>query len=98
MEDIFTIYKFGVKDAEEVALSENEPHIHDYEELLVGINGQLEHFIDFRTEIVDAPFVSFISEGKVHRLKPLLKDGKCNIWVIRFKSDFIAETIFQLYA
>lgn len=98
MEDIFTIYKFGVKDAEEVALSENEPHIHDYEELLVGINGQLEHFIDFRTEIVDAPFVSFISEGKVHRLKPLVKDGRCDIWVIRFNSDFITEIIFQLYA
>ena len=98
MDDIFTIYKFGIKDSEEVARSKNEPHIHDYEELLIGINGQLEHFIDFRSEIVDAPFVSFITAGKVHRLKPLFKDGKCDIWVIRFKSDFITETIFQLYA
>lgn len=97
-QEIFSIETFGVEDAKEVLNSENEAHCHDFEELLIGMEGQLEHFIDFRSEIVDAPYVSFITEGKVHRLKPLLKDGKCNIWVIRFKSDFIAETIFQLYA
>jgi AraC family transcriptional activator of pobA len=97
MDDIFTIYKFGVEDSRRVLQSANEPHLHDYEELLIGINGQLEHFIDYRSEIVDAPFVSFITEGKVHRLRPLEKDGKCDIWVIRFNSDFIADTIFRLY-
>jgi AraC family transcriptional activator of pobA len=60
--------------------------------------GQIDHFIDFRSEKIDAPYVSFITAGKVHRLKPLAKDGRCNIWVLRFKSDFIAETVFQLYS
>lgn len=98
MDDIFTIYHFGIEDSIRVLHSPNEPHVHDYEELLIGINGRLEHFIDYRSETVDAPFVSFITEGKVHRLKPLAKDEKCDIWVIRFNSDFITDTIFRLYA
>ncbi len=98
MDDFFNIYKFGIDDAKSVASEPNEPHIHDYEELLIGLEGQLDHFIDFRSETIDAPYVSFITAGKIHRLKPLLKDEHCNIWVIRFKSDFIAETSFQLYS
>lgn len=98
MEDFFNIYKFGLDDAKLVAKEPNEPHIHDYEELLIGLEGQLDHFIDFRSETIDAPYISFITAGKIHRLKPLSKDGCCNIWVIRFKSDFIAETSFQLYS
>ena len=98
MDDFFNIYKFGIDDAKSVASEPNEPHIHDYEELLIGLEGQLDHFIDFRSETIDAPYVSFITAGKIHRLKPLLKDELCNIWVIRFKSDFIAETSFQLYS
>lgn len=98
MEDFFNIYMFGVDDAKRVAGEPNEPHVHDYEELLIGLEGQLDHFIDFRSETIDAPYVSFITVGKIHRLKPLEKDGRCNIWVIRFKSDFITETSFQLYS
>jgi AraC family transcriptional activator of pobA len=98
MDEFFTIFKFGVEDAQRVAEEPNEPHVHDYEELLIGLEGQIDHFIDFRSEIIDAPYVSFITAGKVHRLKPLVKDGRCNIWVLRFKSDFIAETVFQLYS
>jgi AraC family transcriptional activator of pobA len=98
MEEFFKIFKFGVEDAKCVAEEPNDPHVHDYEELLIGLEGQIDHFIDFRSEIIDAPYVSFISAGKTHRLKPLVKDGRCNIWVLRFKTDFIAETAFQLYA
>ena len=98
MEDFFNIYMFGVDDAKRVTEEPNEPHVHDYEELLIGLEGQLDHFIDFRSETIDAPYVSFITAGKIHRLKPLEKDGRCNIWVIRFRSDFIAETSFQLYS
>lgn len=98
IDEIFSIEKFGIEDALAVLHSENEPHSHDFEELLIGIDGQLEHFIDFRSETVEAPFVSFVTAGKVHRLKPLPKENKCNIWVICFKSDFITDTVFQLYA
>lgn len=98
MEDFFNIYLFGVNDAKRVSEEPNEPHVHDYEELLIGLEGQLDHFIDFRSETIDAPYVSFITAGKIHRLKPLEREGHCNIWVLRFKSDFIAETSFQLYS
>ncbi|MBK6756086.1 MAG: AraC family transcriptional regulator [Flavobacteriales bacterium] len=76
----------------------NLPHHHDYEELIVAAQGSLEHFIDFRTEVMDAPFVSFVTKGKVHRVKPTMKDGACDMWVLRFKSEFIPETTFQLYS
>lgn len=93
----FKIYKFGVAEAEKVASQPNDPHVHEFEELLVGMEGELEHLIDFNSDIYRAPYVSFITKGKVHRVKPKLVDGKCSIWVIRFSSDFIPGTSFNLY-
>ncbi|HLV70261.1 MAG TPA: AraC family transcriptional regulator [Xanthomarina sp.] len=92
------VFKFGVEDAKKVANSSNEPHIHNFEEILIGKEGAIEHFIDFETTIVEAPYVCFITKGKVHRVKPILKNDKCDVWVIRFQSEFTAEVIFQLYA
>jgi AraC family transcriptional activator of pobA len=97
MIETFRIYTVEATDAERIGSSVNDPHYHEFEELIIGVEGQLEHFIDFNTTVFDAPFVSFVTKGKVHRVKPLLKDGKCKMWVIRFKSEFIAETTFQLY-
>lgn len=94
----FKIYCLSAKDAEEIAKTPNEPHLHTYEELLIGMSGTLEHFIDFRSTIIDAPYVSFVTKGKVHRARPGIKDGLCDIWVVRFMSEFIPETTFQLYA
>ncbi|MFZ4929410.1 hypothetical protein [Chryseobacterium sp. Mn2064] len=50
-----------------------------------------------KSQLIDAPFVSFIAQGKLHRVRPIIKDGKCDIWALRFKREFIAETVFQLY-
>ncbi|WHF51493.1 helix-turn-helix transcriptional regulator [Chryseobacterium gotjawalense] len=71
---------------------------HDFEELVIGIEGNTEHFIDYKTTALDAPFVSFITKGKLHRLLPTQKEGLCKWWVLRFKSEFIPETTFQLYS
>lgn len=98
MNETFTIFQLSAEDVERIQTSENKPHTHDYEELLIGVEGQLEHLIDFGSVKMDAPFVSFVTKGKVHRVVPYLKDGKCNIWGIRFKSEFIPETTFLLYA
>ena len=92
------IYKFGVEDAKKVVASKNEPHVHAYEEMLIGTEGAIEHFIDFESSIVNAPYLSFVTKGKVHRVKPILKKGKCDVWVIRFNSEFVPETTFQLYS
>lgn len=98
MIETFKIFQVNATEAKKINASENEPHHHDFEELIIGTEGQLEHFIDFKANVLNAPFVSFVTRGKVHRVKPLLKDEKCQMWAIRFKSEFIPETTFQLYS
>jgi AraC family transcriptional activator of pobA len=98
MNELFRIFKVDLEEVQRLSAGANPPHHHDYEELIVAAQGSLEHFIDFRTEVLDAPFVSFVTKGKVHRVKPAMKDGACDMWVLRFKSEFIPETTFQLYS
>lgn len=99
MNQLFYIYKLGEDAAKEIAESPYETmHKHDYEELLVGIEGALDHFIDFKSEKFSSPFISFVTKGKLHRAKPEISDGKCSIWVIQFRSEFIPQTTFHLYS
>lgn len=97
MKRFFKIYKVDEAEATKINASPDEPHHHDFEELIIGIEGQINHFIDFKTTILTAPFVSFVTKGKIHRALPQLKDGKCQMWVLRFKSEFIPEITFHLY-
>jgi AraC family transcriptional regulator, transcriptional activator of pobA len=94
----FYIFQVGPGEAKEIASAPDEPHIHDYEELLIGIEGEIEHFIDFRSDKLPAPFISFVTKGKLHRLVPTIYEGKFDVWAIRFRSEFIPETTFHLYA
>lgn len=94
----FRIFPVTEADLAKITDVPNAPHQHDFEELILGMEGQLEHFIDFKTECIEAPFASFVSKGKTHRVVPRAKNGKCRMWVLRFKSEFIPDTTFQLYA
>ncbi len=58
--DPFTIFYLLPEDARRIEASVNEPHLHDYEELLLGMEGQPEHFIDFKSTVFQAPYVSFM--------------------------------------
>ncbi len=98
MKKLFHIFKVDAEEAQRIAELPNEPHNHNFEELLIGLEGELEHFIDFKTSKIKAPFVSFVTRGKVHKVEPKPLDGKCDIWGIRFKSEFLPETTFQLYS
>ncbi len=98
MDSLFKIYNVDTTEASKISAHPDDPHMHDFEELIIGLEGQLEHFIDFKTTTIDAPLVSFVTKGKVHRAIPRLKNKKCNMWVLRFKSEFIPEITFQLYA
>lgn len=98
MREPIKLFKLTAADAQTILASTNEPHNHDYEELIFGLKGGLEHFIDFQSIKIEAPFVSFVTKGKVHRLKPVIVENEFEIWVIRFKSEFIPETTFQLYS
>jgi len=77
---------------------ENDAHTHDYEELIIGVEGHIQHFIDYKTVNLTSPFVSFVTNGKIHAIKPFAINGKCSIWALKFKSEFIPETTFQLYS
>jgi hypothetical protein len=98
MDHLIHIFKLSKEEAKKIAESPDEPHNHDFEELIVGMEGELEHFIDFKSEKFVSPFVSFVTKGKVHRVIPVIKDDKFSIWVIEFKSEFMPETTFQLYS
>lgn len=97
MKDLFKIYKVDDVEALRIAKTDNIPHQHDFEELIIGIKGQLAHFIDFKTQYYDAPFISFVTKGKIHRVNPIIVNKECDFWVIRFKSEFIPDVTFQLY-
>ena len=86
MERLFRITRIGPEEAIKINSTPSEPHKHDYESLIIGSVGILEHFVDFKTTVIEAPLVSFIAKGKF------------DMWLLRFNSDFIAETVFQLYS
>jgi AraC family transcriptional regulator, transcriptional activator of pobA len=98
MQENFKIFKISPEEAKKIASEPNEPHFHDFEELIIGMEGQLEHFIDFKAAIFKAPYISFVTKGKLHRVIPSTSGGKCDIWVMRFSSEFIPETTFRLYS
>jgi AraC-like DNA-binding protein len=98
MSQLFKIFRLGPDEARQILSSPEEPHCHDFEELIVGIEGELDHFIDFKSEKFISPFISFVTKGKLHLVKPVVKDNKFNVWVIEFRSEFIPETTFQLYS
>lgn len=98
MNQLFKIFRLDEAEAAKIISSPDDPHQHDFEELIIGMDGVIEHFIDFKSEIIEAPCVSFVTKGKLHRVIPQEKNGKCDFWVLRFKSEFIPETTFQLYS
>ena len=98
MDQLFHIIRLNEDDARRISASPDDPHNHDFEELIVGMEGELEHFIDFKSEKFISPFISFVTKGKVHRVIPYINEGGFKIWVIGFRSDFIPETTFQLYS
>ena len=98
MSQLFDIQKFTEADLDILAAKPSDPHVHDSEELIVGIHGVLDHFIDFKSSVFQSPYISFITKGKLHLAKPAPKNRHLNLWLINFQSEFIPETTFQLYS
>lgn len=97
METMFEIFHFQGADVERIAAGLDEPHSHDYNELIIGVKGTLEHFIDYTTTRMQAPFVSFVTRGKTHLAKPGIPEGECDIRVIRFRDDFLPDMTYPQY-
>ena len=98
MDILFEILKLTGEDYSEFAYIPGEPHFHDYEELIVGTEGGIEHFIDFNITKLKAPYISFIAKGKLHKGKPFFIEGKCSFWILSFKTEFIPDMAFRLYS
>lgn len=97
MDQLFKIFRYTTEDAKALEGQNIEAHVHDFEELIIGAKGKISHFIDFEDETVYAPFVSFVTMGKPHLLRPQVHEGECDLWVIRFRSEFMSEVIFKMY-
>ncbi len=97
MKDLFQIFKVTEKNAVQYIDHVDEAHQHNFEELILCLKGTAVHFIDFNSQALQAPFISYISKGKLHKLTVDLTQPFL-YWVIRFKSEFIPETIFNLYS
>lgn len=98
MTPLFKIFQVDAAEAEKISAAPDEPHHHDFEELIIGVRGRLRHFIDFKTTVFEAPFATFVTKGKIHRIIPEPVQGECLMWALRFKSELIPETTFQLYS
>lgn len=98
MDQLFKIFRLDTKMITECDATLTKPYKNDFEELIIGTKGILEFFVDFQTNIIEAPLVSFVAKGKIHRIITKLMNNDFDMWVLRFKSEFIAETIFQLYS
>jgi AraC-like DNA-binding protein len=98
MDQLFQIYKISAEEAKKIVESPESLHNNDFEELIIGVDGAIEHFIDFKSENFFSPFISFVTKGKMHRVKPVIKDENFDIRVIEFISEFIPDTTFQLYS
>lgn len=94
MEEPFKIIRVTKEMAMQFAKSNTHPHKHGHEEILISIEGEAEHFIDFNSTILQSPFVSFVTNGKAHRLRPVTTGEG---YAILFQSEFVSETIFKLY-
>ena len=97
MKEPLHILRVNNEVGKELVKASQDPHVHSHEEIIVVIKGTLEHFIDFESTTLHAPFVGFIAKGKVHHIRPKGNIQDCEGFIIRFQSEFVSETIFQLY-
>src|ERR1035437_2894525 len=95
MDSQFHLFEITQDLVEEIMSRPYEAHLHDFEELIIVTEGSLEHFIDFKVEVVHAPVACYISMGKMHKLVPH-KDLRG--WVINYQSEFIPESRLSFYS
>jgi len=95
METQFHIFEITKELVAEIMSRPYNAHLHDFEELIIVTEGSLEHFIDFKVEIVTAPVACYVSMGKMHKLVP---HENLRGWVVNYKSEFIPESKLNFYS
>lgn len=99
-EQYIEILEFDENKSKKMAQFIFEPHNHDDEELLIITQGAMEHFIDFENTIVQAPFISFVNRGKMHRIQFRKdQDGMYPAgWLLRFRNELVIDSKFIVYS
>lgn len=95
MDKLFRIIEITAEVAEQISTGPKTDHYHDFEELIIVTAGSLTHYIDFKVEVVTAPFVCYVSMGKMHRLEP---GSDIRGWVINYKTEFIPDSKLSFYS
>ena len=95
MEKQFHIFQITEELVGAIQAKAEGPHYHDFEELIVVTEGSLEHYIDFQSETVAAPFVSYVSMGKMHRI---VAHNDLRGWVINYQNEFIPDSKLNFYS
>lgn len=95
MKKLFRIFEITTEMAEDISTRTYEPHLHDFEEVILVTEGSLEHYIDFKVEVVNAPAACYVPMNKMHKLVP---NGDLRGWVINYKPEFIPNTNLSFYS
>ena len=95
MDKQFTIFKITKEFVDNIRAKREGAHFHDFEELIIVTEGSLEHYIDFQVEVIQAPSVSYVSRGKMHRV---VERDDLRGWAINYQSEFIPDSRLNFYS
>ena len=93
MDKPFLIYKLDAATIGEIVKDPPAPHRHEYEELIILLDGTPEHFIDFRKQTIQSPAIIYVSKGKIHQFMPDLQTA-AGSYNIRMNLRLKAASIF----
>ena len=95
MDKPFHLFELTKELIDDFRSRDYEAHFHDFEELIIITQGSLEHFIDFKKEVLEAPVACYVSMGKMHKLIP---EKDLRGWVINYKTAFIPDSKLSFYS
>lgn len=95
MKKLFRIFEITQELVDDITKRTYDAHFHDFEELILITEGSLEHYIDFKVEVVEAPAACYISMNKMHKLVP---HENMRGWVINYKPEFIPDSKLSFYS
>jgi AraC family transcriptional activator of pobA len=90
----FNIFPITKTLVEKFLQGDFKNHRHDYEEILILLTGNPEHFIDFKKEQLQTPLVVYVAKGKMHNFVP---DIHTTGWVIRYQGELLPDNRFNFY-
>jgi hypothetical protein len=65
MNKLFRIFELTKDLVDDIRTRTYDAHFHDFEELILITQGSLEHYIDFKVEVVQAPGACYVSMNKI---------------------------------